>query len=334
MSDVNSSAAYGGQKPSIANFMRHHFRHFNARETVAAAEAYRQFIADGGKMMVTLAGAMSTAELGISLAEMIRRGLVHAISCTAANLEEDIFNLMAHDEYRIVPDWRALSVEDEVKLLDDGFNRVTDTCIPETVMRNIEHRLLELWQTAADKNEPKTPAEFLFALLDDPTLAQHFQVPREHSWLLAAKEHGIPVYVPGFEDSTLGNIFAARVYEGKVKSHSAYLSGTAQMERLVRWYQQEQTTSPIGFFQIGGGIAGDFAICAVPLMIQDLKMDVRLWSYFCQISDAVTSYGGYSGAVPNEKITWCKLAAETPKFMIQSDASIVAPLMFAYLLDW
>lgn len=326
--------AYGGGKPSIGAFMEHHFRHFNARETLAAARAYRQFIDDGGKMIVTLAGAMSTAELGISLAEMIRQGQVHAISCTAANLEEDIFNLMAHDEYRIVEDWRALSVDDEVALLDDGYNRVTDTCIPETVMRNIEHRLLKLWIEAAETNSPKTPAEFMFALLDDPTLEQHFQIPRHNSWMIAAKEAGIPVYVPGFEDSTLGNIFAARVFEGKVASHHAYLSGTAQMERLVRWYIETQEASPIGFFQIGGGIAGDFAICAVPLMIQDLKMDIRLWSYFCQISDAVTSYGGYSGAVPNEKITWCKLDRDTPKFMIQSDASVIAPLMFAYLLGW
>lgn len=339
MSDTNNGTsathnAYGGKTASVSAFLEQHYRHFNARETIDAARAYKKFIDDGGKMMVTLAGAMSTAELGISLAEMIRGGWVHAISCTAANLEEDIFNLVAHDDYRIVQDWRALSVEDEVELLEAGYNRVTDTCIPETVMRNIEGRLLKLWIEACEKSEPKTPAEFMFALLDDPTLAQHFDIPAADSWLLAAKEAGIPVYVPGFEDSTLGNIFAARVYEKVVPSHSAYLSGTAQMERLARWYEETQTDSPIGFFQIGGGIAGDFAICAVPMMIQDLKKDIRLWSYFCQISDAVTSYGGYSGAVPNEKITWCKLDADTPKFMIQSDASIVAPLMFAYVLGW
>jgi deoxyhypusine synthase len=89
----------------------------------------------------------------------------------------------------------------------------------------------------------------------------------------------------------------------------------------------------VGFFQIGGGIAGDFAICAVPTLIQDKKRDdVPFWGYFCQISDAATSYGGYSGAVPNEKITWGKLDVETPKFMIQSDATIVAPLIFGYVL--
>ena len=319
---------------NISDFLETHFRHFNARELLAAAKGYRQFTADGGKMMVTLAGAMSTGELGISLAEMIRQDKVHAITCTAANLEEDIFNLVAHNEYRVIENWRALSVEDEVALLNQGLNRVTDTCIPETVMRHIESRLVRRWQQEAAAGTQLFAAQYMFELLDDVELTRHYQVPREHSWLAAAKDAGIPVFVPGFEDSTLGNIFAARVHDGTVDNHNAVKSGTQQMEQLINWYSATSKTSPIGFFQIGGGIAGDFSICVVPLMRQDLKRDIPLWSYFCQISDAVTSYGGYSGAVPNEKITWEKLAPQTPKFMIQSDASICAPLVFAYVLGW
>lgn len=318
---------------NVSDFMDRHYRHFNARETLAAARSFKEMIEQhDGRMMVTLAGAMSTGELGLSLAEMIRQGKVHAITSTAANLEEDIFNLVAHDEYRVIQDWRALSADDEEALLEEGFNRVTDTCIPETVMRHIEGRLLKLWQLAADSNQPKTPAEFMFALLDDPELPQHFQVPRENSWVAAAKDAGIPVFVPGIEDSTLGNIFTGRVIDGSLSGHHALKTGTMQLENLANWYRETSKDHPIGFFQIGGGIAGDFSICVVPMMRQDLKEDVPLWSYFCQISDAVSSYGGYSGAVPNEKITWEKLARETPKFMIQSDASIVAPLIFAYVL--
>ena len=284
--------------------------------------------------MITLAGAMSTGELGLSLAEMIRQGKVHAVTCTAANLEEDIFNLVAHNEYRIVDNWRALSADDERRLRDEGFNRVTDTCIPETVMRHIEHRLTDQWKRAAAEASHRMPSEFMFDLLRDPSFAEHYQVPREHSWVAAAMDADIPVFVPGFEDSTLGNIFAARVADGTVGDHSAVASGTAQMQRLISWYQQTSSDGPVGFFQIGGGIAGDFAVCVVPILIQDLQVEVPPWSYFCQISDAVTSYGGYSGAVPNEKITWHKLAVDSPKFMIQSDASIVAPLVFAYVLGW
>ncbi len=318
----------------VSEFLEQHFRHFNARELVAAARSYRQFTDEGGKMMVTLAGAMSTGELGLSLSEMIRGGKVHAICCTAANLEEDIFNLVAHDEYRIIENWRSLSSEDEESLRDEGFNRVTDTCIPETVMRHLEKRLIRRWTEVANEGRSQLPSQFMFDLLDDAELAEHYQVPREQSWVAAAKDQNIPIFVPGFEDSTLGNIFAARVVDGTVPSHSAVATGTEQMEQLIHWYRDQSAESPIGFFQIGGGIAGDFAICVVPLMIQDLQMDVPYWSYFCQISDAVTSYGGYSGAVPNEKITWHKLSKTAPKFMIQSDATIVAPLLFAYVLGW
>jgi deoxyhypusine synthase len=318
----------------VSDFMTKHFRHYNARETLSAARAYQSFIdRDQGMMLVSLAGAMSTAELGISLAEMIRQGKVHAISCTAANLEEDLFNLFAHNEYRVIENWRALSTEDEVALRDAGYNRVTDTCIPETVMMHMQDRLVKYWSEAASKGEQYFAYEYMFKILEEEELRQHYQVPLEHSWLYAAKQAGIPVYSPGIEDSTLGNMFTARVMDGTVQSHAALKTGTQQLEHLANWYKRLSVERPIGFFQIGGGIAGDFAICAVPMWIQDLdEAHIRRWAYFAQISDAETSYGGYSGAVPNEKITWNKLDPECPKFMIHSDATIVAPLIFAYVL--
>lgn len=317
---------------SVSDFMERNYRHFNARETLSSARSYKQFISDGGKMLVSLAGAMSTAELGISLAEMIRSDKVHAISCTAANLEEDLFNLFAHDDYRVIEDWRALSADDEVALQAEGFNRVTDTCIPESVMKHMQSSLTSYWKEQAEKGEGKFPYEYFYRLLEEEELRQHYQIPIEHSWVYAAKEKQLPIVSPGIEDSTLGNMFTARVMDGTIKSHSAIRSGTEQLEKLAHWYRETSEENPIGFFQIGGGIAGDFAICVVPMLIQDLEEKVPLWSYFCQISDASTSYGGYSGAVPNEKITWTKLDKECPKFMIQSDATIVAPLIFEYVL--
>ncbi len=316
----------------ISDFLETHFLHFNVRETLAAARGYRDHLQQGGKMLVSLAGAMSTAELGISLARMIREDKVHAISCTAANLEEDVFNLVAHHEYQMIPDYRDLSPDDEVELFEQGFNRVTDTCIPETVMRHLEENFMGVCARNAASGKSLFPFEVFYELFETKVLEPHFQIPGENSWLLAAFEKGLTVYSPGFEDSTLGNIFAARVMEKKISSHHAIRTGTEQMEHLVNWYFANDASAPIGFFQIGGGIAGDFAICAVPTIIQDLKKDIRLWQYFAQISDSTTSYGSYSGAVPNEKITWCKLAKDTPRFMINSDASIVAPLIFAYVL--
>ena len=320
---------------AISSFIERHFRHFNAATVVDAARAWARHVDDGGAMMVTLAGAMSTAELGISLAEMIRRGKVHAITCTGANLEEDLFNLVAHDHYVRVPHYRDLTPEDEQKLLDRHLNRVTDTCIPEgEAMRRVERVVLDEWQKAEAAGDRAFPHEFMYRALTRPELNAEFQIPVEDSWLVAAAERGLPIFVPGWEDSTLGNMFTARCIQGDVGDPHLVRGGIETMTALAEWYTKTSAGHSIGFFQIGGGIAGDFPICVVPMLRQDLRREVPLWGYFCQISDSTTSFGSYSGATPNEKITWEKLAVDTPKFIIESDATIVAPLVFAYVLNW
>jgi deoxyhypusine synthase len=318
---------------AVSRFARHHYRHFNSAVVIEAADAYRSHMASGGKMMVTLAGAMSTAELGLSLAEMIRRGKVQAISCTGANLEEDLFNLVAHDHYVRVPGWRSLTAKEEKALHDRHLNRVTDTCIPEEeAIRRLEDALLAEW-TAADKaGERYFPHEFLYRIIRSGAIKQHYQIDPSDSWMVAAAEKNLPIIVPGWEDSTTGNIFAAHVMKGTIRNVHTVRTGIEYMMMLAGWYQETSKKAPIGFFQVGGGIAGDFPICVVPMLEQDMEIATPLWAYFCQISDSTTSYGSYSGAVPNEKITWGKLAAETPGFIIESDASIVAPLVFALVM--
>jgi deoxyhypusine synthase len=320
---------------SIRSFMRHHFRHFNAAVCVDASEAWIKLLNDGGKMMVTLAGAMSTAELGLSLAELIRKDKVHAITCTGANLEEDLFNLIAHTHYERVPHYRSLTAEDEMALLSRGMNRVTDTCIPEdTAIRRLEKEVLVQWQEAEREGKRYFPYEFMYQLIASKQLVHHYEIDPKDSWLVAAQEKNLPIFTPGWEDSTLANIFVSHVISGDLKRYDTVKSGVEQMSALVDWYRETSMGSSIGFFQIGGGIAGDFPICVVPLIRQDLcEREVPLWGYFCQISDSTTSFGSYSGAVPNEKITWGKLSVDTPRFVIESDASIVAPLMFQYVLE-
>lgn len=320
-------------KGAVKEFIQHHYRHFNAAVVVDAAEAYLAHLNKGGKMFLAMAGAMSTGELGLTLAEMIRQDKIHGICTTGANLEEDVFNLVAHQHYKRVPNYRSLSDKEEIELRDKGLNRVTDTCIPEEeAMRRIERQVLKFWQKADKEKKRHFPYEYIYQLLRSGVIDEHFQIDPKDSWVLAACEKNIPIYTPGWEDSTLGNIFVANVMRKEVSDYSVVKAGVEQMADLIRWYQENSQKEFIGFFQIGGGIAGDFPICVVPLILQDLKEKCRLWGYFCQISDSTTSYGSYSGAVPNEKITWGKLDVTTPRFVIESDASIVAPLIFAYVL--
>jgi deoxyhypusine synthase len=313
--------------------MERNYLHFNAAALMDAAKGYETHLLEGGKMMITLAGAMSTAELGISLAEMIREDKVQIISCTGANLEEDIMNLVAHSHYKRVPNYRDLSPEDEWDLLENHYNRVTDTCIPEEeAFRRLQKHIVKLWMDAEAKGERYFPHEYMYQMLLSGILEQYYEIDPKNSWMLAAAEKNIPIVCPGWEDSTMGNIFASYIIKNELKA-TTMKSGIEYMVWLADWYRHNSSGKGVGFFQIGGGIAGDFPICVVPMMYQDLEWhDVPFWGYFCQISDSTTSYGSYSGAVPNEKITWGKLDIKTPKFIVESDATIVVPLMFNWIL--
>lgn len=318
----------------IRDFITHHYRHFNSATLVDAAKGYEDHLASGKKMLISLAGAMSTAELGISLAEMIRQDKVHMISCTGANLEEDIMNLVAHNSYERVPNYRDLTPNEEWALLERGLNRVTDTCIPEEkAFRRLQEHIYNIWCEADDNGERYFPHEYMYKLLLSGVLEKYYEIDPKNSWMLAAAEKNIPIVVPGWEDSTMGNIFASYCIKNELDPF-IMKSGIEYMMWLADYYTENAGEEGIGFFQIGGGIAGDFPICVVPMLYQDMeRTDTPFWSYFCQISDSTTSYGSYSGAVPNEKITWGKLDIDTPKFIIESDATIVAPLIFQYLLE-
>jgi deoxyhypusine synthase len=322
-------------KGPISQFMVKHYLHFNSAAMMDAAKAYEQHMNEGGKMMVTLAGAMSTAELGISLAEMIRNDKVQIISCTGANLEEDVMNLVAHNSYKRVPHYRDLTPQQEWELLENHYNRVTDTCIPEEeAFRRLQSHVHKIWKESEAKGERYFPHEYFYKVINSGVLKQYYEIDPKNSWMVAAAEKNLPIVVGGWEDSTLGNIFASYVIKKELKA-STVKSGIEYMVELSDWYRKNSSGKGVGFFQIGGGIAGDFPICVVPMMYQDLEWhDVPFWSYFCQISDSTTSFGSYSGAVPNEKITWGKLGIDTPKFVVESDATIVAPLMFAWILGW
>ena len=320
-------------KGPVSQFIEHHYRHFNAAALMDAAKGYVTHLDEGGKMLISLAGAMSTAELGISLAEMIRQDKVAMISCTGANLEEDLMNLVAHSHYKRVPNYRDLSPQDEWELLENHYNRVTDTCIPEEeAFRVLQQYIHKVWKDAETAGERYFPHEYMYKMINSGVLKEHYDIDPKNSWMLAAAEKNLPIVVPGWEDSTMGNIFSSYVIKNELKA-STVKSGIEYMVQLTEWYRELSTGKGLGFFQIGGGIAGDFPICVVPMMYQDLEWkDVPFWSYFCQISDSTTSYGSYSGAVPNEKITWGKLDIHTPKFIVESDATIVAPLIFAWVL--
>jgi deoxyhypusine synthase len=316
----------------VLEFVLKNYKNFNARVTRDALLAYWKHLQGGGKMFWTLAGAMSSAQLGITLAPAIREGLVHGISSTGANLEESLFRLVANHSYKDFPEYRYMTKSDDTRILKDRMRRVTDTSIPEDeAFRAVEKYIVPMWVTATNNNERRFWHEYFYELITKlPTKAHEGRA--DESWLLAAAKANLPMVVPGYEDSTFGNIFASHVKLDEC-SASIVKSGIEYMAEFYDQYGELSKGAGVGFFQIGGGIAGDFPICVVPSIKYDLQKKAKPWAYFCQISDSTTSYGSYSGATPNEKITWDKLTEKTPMFVIESDATIVAPLILSALLE-
>jgi deoxyhypusine synthase len=319
-------------KLSVLEFVLRNYKNFNARATRDALLAYWRHVEAGGRMFWAVAGAMSSAQLGITLAPAIRAGLIHGLSVTGANLEESLFRLVAHHSYKDFPEYRYFTKEDDTRILNERMRRVTDTSIPEDeAFRVVERYIVPAWKQATETGERRFWHEYFYELIQAIEPAQYEGDP-ESCWLLAAARAKLPLVVPGYEDSTFGNIFAAHVRLGEC-SASISKSGIEYMAAFYDQYRELSAGAGVGFFQIGGGIAGDFPICVVPSLKHDLEEEAKPWAYFCQISDSTTSYGSYSGATPNEKITWDKLTKDTPMFVIESDATIVVPLILSALLE-
>ncbi len=310
------------------HFITNHYHHYNAREVKKAVTAWKKFYDEGGKMFVTLGGAMSTAGIGSTLAPLIKCGMISGLSVTGANLEESYYRAVGYDQYGMIDSVSELTKQDDEDILNAGYSRVYDATIPESLMMETKKKLLPYMKKAIADGEVIAPHKLFFRLMEDEN------IPHENCWLYEAMKKDLFISVPGFEDSTTGNIIVGMHKKKEISSMNFLQSGLEQMASLVDWYQAETKSHPQGFFQLGGGIAGDFPICVVPLIRNDLGQEIISWKYFCQITDSTTSYGSYSGASPPEKITWNKIEKESPMFSINSDATIVAPIIFQAMLEY
>lgn len=320
-------------KLSISRFIKMYYLHFSVTKLIVDAKGYVDDLNKGSKMMITLAGGMSTPELEKSLAKMIYHNKVSIILSTSANLEEYVINLVAHSYYQSISNYRYLSAEEEKKLLKKAFNRVIDTCIPEKqALKRLEKYIFNVWKEAKKKKECYFFYEVIYKILFSSILEKYYQINAQDRWMLVAHKKKITIIVLGWENAIIGHIFTSYCMKKKLKIFILKFRIEYMIE-FANWYCNNSSKPGLGFLQIEGGIAGDCPICVVRMMYQDLAWNnILFWSYCCQISDSITSYGRYSGVHSNEKNTWGKLEVNTPKFIIESDVTIVAALIFGYVL--
>lgn len=340
-------AAIRSSKTPISEFAQRTLRHCNGGSTLQAALWLKDHLDHGGKLVVTIAGALSSFEVGVMLAELIRQDKVHLVSATGANHEESYYRYVAHSHYANIPRYTELTPEQEAELRDAGLRRITDTFLPEDEsVRIMEPHLLKMWQRAQKTGERYFPHEYFRRLFAENLIQPDKQAKAEDCWAFAAYEKSIPIVIPGFEDSTMGNIFASYTYAGKYRQKNKggkkivldptiMKSGVEYFTYLYDWYMQTAAKQPIAFLQLGGGIAADFPICTVPSLKHDLQLHnkVRDWAGFIEIGSSPMSYGSYSGAGGKEKITWDKLSTKSYYQIIQSDVTVVFPWMAAILLE-
>jgi len=327
----------------VSRFAERTLLHCNGGSTMQAALWLKNHLENGGKLVITLAGALSSFEVGVLLAELIRKNKVHLISATGANHEESYYRYVAHSHYANIPRYTELTPEQEAELRDAGLRRITDTFLPEDEsVRIMEPHLVKMWKDAHDKKESYFPHEYFRRLFAEKLIQPDPKTNLDDSWTYAAFEKNIPIVVPGFEDSSMGNIFAAYTYNGPHKrkgdivlNGNVMKSGLEYFHLMYDWYMEESKNAPIAFLQLGGGISADFPICVVPSLKGDLKLpgEIRNWAGFIEIGSSPMSYGSYSGAGGKEKITWRKLSTESYYQIIQSDVTVAFPWIAAVLLD-
>ncbi len=325
----------------VSDYAAQTLMHCNGGSTMQAALWLKDHLANGGKLVVTIAGALSSFQVGVMLAELIRQGKVHLVSATAANHEESYYRYVAHSHYAYIPRYTELTPEQEAELRDAGLRRITDTFLPEDEsVRIMEPHLLKMWKDAEKKGESYFPHEYFRRLFKLGLIKPDPKANPADCWTYAAFKKNIPIVIPGFEDSTMGNIFASYTYGGKWKqkgdtvlSPRIMKGGLEYFTFLYDWYMEESKKHPIAFLQLGGGIAADFPICVVPSIKHDLRHhNVRDWAGFIEIGSSPMSYGSYSGAGGKEKITWDKLSTKSYYQIIQSDVTVAFPWIAAVLL--
>lgn len=327
----------------VSEYAQRTLNHCNGGSTLQAALWLKNHLKNGGKIMVTIAGALSSFQVGVMLAELIRQDKVHIISATGANHEESYYRYVAHSHYAYIPRYTELTPEQEAELRDAGLRRITDTFLPEDEsVRIMEPHLLKMWQDAEAKGERYFPHEYFRRLFAEKLIQPDPKANPKDCWAYAAYEKNVPIVIPGFEDSTMGNIFASYTYSGQHRKDKSVVlnpntmkGGLEYFTWLYDWYMEASKDAPIAFLQLGGGIAADFPICVVPSLKHDLQLHegIRDWAGFVEIGSSPMSYGSYSGAGGKEKITWDKLSTESYYQIIQSDVTVAFPWIAAVLLD-
>jgi deoxyhypusine synthase len=276
------------------------------------------------QVVLTLAGAMTVAKMGLVICDMIDHGLVQAVVSTGALMAHGFVEStgLAHYKYR--------DGMDDAALYERGYNRVYDTLEPESNLEHVEqilYAILREWDASETLCSQK-----LNARLGQYLIARH---PQTRGVLKSASEHGVPVYVPAFSDSEIGLGVAIHNREqtlaGKPRIHfDPFLD-------LEHYSTAVSKASRLGIFTIGGGVPRNWAQQVGPyLEIIERTLGekaggmITRFHYGVRICPEPVHWGGLSGCTYSEGVSWGKFVppAKGGRFAeVYSDATIAWPIV-------
>jgi deoxyhypusine synthase len=293
---------------------------FNGGRLAEGCDLFGRMIDSGATIALTVTGAMSPAGMGGAIQAMIEAGFVDLVIATGANLYHDL-----HFALKLPVVQGHFQVDDR-ELYRAGIERIYDVFITEDSLLDTDAFVREALEKAPRALRARISTPQLHHYLGHLVL-QNAALP-EKSWVATAARYDVPVFTSSPGDSSIGmNVAAMKLRGGETTIdpdldvlHSTAIVYDAKLNGVVI---------------LGGGSPKNFYLQTQPTLWQILDLNRGGHEYVLQISTDSPQWGGLSGATPSEAISWGKVQANMLKnhVVVYSDATVAAPLVFAYALS-
>jgi len=296
-----------------------------ATEMSAGAKILLAMVKDPDcSVFLTISGAMTIAKMGLIICDMLDHNMVQAICTTGALMAHGLVESVGLKHLKYNPN------DNDAFLAEQKMNRVADTIEPEANLDHIESIIKEILDNYDDQ-EFLSPR--LFHHLIGEYLSQKYSNP---GILKSAYEKNIPVFVPAFVDSEIGNNVHVYNYKRKKdQKHSIIFDLELDTKFLI---ELAIKAKKIGIFTIGGGVPRNYIQNLSPLIeiINDREVDnlpMRKFAYGCRICPEPMYLGNLSGCTYSEGMSWRKMETNGLFSEIHADATIIWPFLVKYVME-
>ena len=316
-----------GKRRSTISLLRSLGRYGGLAAQVArGAKALEAMVRDQDcARFLTISGAMTVGKMDLVICDMIELGMIHAISSTGALMAHGLVSSIGLKHYKYNPRY------DDTELARRKLNRVTDTLEPETNLDTVEEIIGEVIDNLDGK---QTLSPTALNRLIGKYLAEHY--PNERGILKSAYLKKVPVFVPAFVDSELGNdIYIHNIKRRRRGKKPILMDLERDSKELIKIVTGAKK---FGIFSIGGGVPRNNVQNVAPLIeIINERLGPtypnRRFSYGVRICPDKPHFGHLSGCTYSENESWRKADKNGIYAEMLADATQVWPFLIKYLME-